>query len=248
MTTAERRSGSQSWPKNAKYRDRYLVPDLSAEARPELKGLKPRLIFVAESPHEAETAPADQGVRRPLCGRAGQSFWKMIGEQLGGQSSSDTSLERLLELVRKGQFAVLNAVQYPLDPKITLYYGEAVDPVLQLGFSKVPPASYKKLKSTREVECAVEELKRRLVHPSLRSAPIISLGNDAQWFVAQAVSPVGTGRHLMTIPHPSAWWRQGGKLREKAREKLELLLNPASLQRLQNEASSQASLQLEDKA
>lgn len=212
------------WPRGEEFRNRYFVPDLSPEQRPQLHDLRAEVVFVAESPHEAETASERLSERRPLCGRAGQAFWKMIGELTMGVSSSDTDLERLLSLARRGRFAVMNAVQFPLDPKITLYYGDAADPVAHLGFSKAALASFKKLKSTAEVEAAVSLLGERLVHESVRHLPVISLGNDAQWFVNQALGEAAATRHLMTVPHPSAWWRQGGKLRERARAQLKELL------------------------
>ncbi|MBI3557203.1 MAG: hypothetical protein HY074_13145 [Deltaproteobacteria bacterium] len=215
------------WPGNRAYRNRYLVPDLTPEQRSQLVSLKPRLLFVAESPHVNEIEPDDIAQRRPLCGKAGQAFWHMIGRLLADEDSTDTSLERELRLCQLGNFAVLNAVQFPLDPKVMQVTGLACDPVTNLGFSKVAPTMYKKLRTTKPVETAVELLRERLVHPSLCNAPVVSLGLDAQWFVDRAVGLIGESRHLMTVPHPSAWWRQGGKFREKARAQLtELLMAP----------------------
>jgi hypothetical protein len=221
------------WPKRANYEKRFFVADLSPEQRVELKKFKPRYVFVAESPHVSEVEPEDPKARRPLCGSAGREWWGMVGELVCSEDSRATDLERLLRLCRAGSLAVMNAVQYPIDPKITMHYGAGADPVENLGFSKVAPATYKKLKSGPDVEAAIDRLRARLVHPSVRDIAVISLGLDAQWFVSAALSAkVGVGRHLMTIPHPSAWWRRGGAFREKARDQLTTLLCSREAKRL----------------
>ncbi|MEW6057859.1 MAG: hypothetical protein AB1540_14725 [Bdellovibrionota bacterium] len=214
------------WPKDQYYRERFFVPDLTPEQRSQLKKLKPKLVFVAESPHESEVAPEMRAERRPLCGKAGREWWQKIGQILKDEDDKSTELGRLLELCLAGDFAVMNAVQYPLDPKITLYQGEEAAPVRGLGFSKVSPYSYKKLKDTEAVRRAVQNLRERLNHSSLVHALVVSLGNDAQWFVNQALQG-SLERHLETIPHPSAWWRQGGKLRTRAELQLTSLLGAA---------------------
>ncbi|MBI3542971.1 MAG: hypothetical protein HY075_06840 [Deltaproteobacteria bacterium] len=215
------------------------MPDLTPAQRSQLVDFSPEIAFVAESPHVSEVAPDLIELRRPLCGKAGQAFWKMVGELVEGEASQDTSLERMLRLARAGRFAVLNSVQFPLDPKVCAEFPEA-DPVAHLGFSKIPPASYKKLRAGRDVPRAVELLRERLVHPRLAGAAIVSLGNDAEWFVSAALGQAaGEGRHVAKIPHPSAWWRQGGKLRERAREQLtELLVK--GLRPSRNAASARA--------
>lgn len=213
------------WLKQADYKKRFFVADLSPEQRPALADLKPQLVFVAESPHVSEVEPEVASARRPLCGSAGREWWSMLSTTLGGDSSRETDLERLLSLCRKAGIAVMNAVQYPIDPKIMMHYGEAADPVTHLGFAKVAPASFKKLKNGEDVEAAIHALRARLIHPSVIDVPVVSLGNDAQWFVTQALkAKPGEGRHLMTVPHPSAWWRKGGAFREKARGQLKELL------------------------
>ena len=226
----------REWPANAAYRARYEVPDLSPEQRSQLGIVRPGFIFVAESPHINEIEPENRAERRPLCGKAGQAFWRMIGSLIADEDSADTSLARQLKLCQLGNFAVLNAVQFPLDPKVMVVTGPAGDPGVHLGFSKVAPTTYKKLSSTKNVEAAIALLRARLTHPSLADALVISLGNDAQWFVNRAVGTVGQSRHLMTVPHPSAWWRQGGSLREKARAQLTQLLVTADRQPSRSDA------------
>jgi hypothetical protein len=230
-TSASTKSNGLKWPARRNYHSRYFVPDLSPMARPELKGVKPKIIFVAESPFESEVAPEKESERRPLCGKAGQEWWRMIGAIINGEVSNETSLKRLLELCRKAEIAVLNSVQYPLDPKIVSYYDELADPLEGLGFTKFSPVSYKKLKTSDNVQTAIHLLRERLADPLLASAPVVSLGLDAQWFVSQALeSKVGEGRHLETVPHPSAWWRAGGKFRVKAKEQLTRMLGTVSQQ------------------
>lgn len=219
-----------NWPKRSAYQKRFFVADLSPQQRSALASIKPKLVFVAESPHVNEVEPLDAAHRRPLCGSAGREWWAMVGFFIAGEKSRQTDLERLLALCRRGQLAVLNAVQYPIDQKITAHYGDEANPLANLGFAKAAPASYKKLKASDEVQAAIHALRERLVHASMHELPVVSLGLDAQWFVTQALgSKMGEGRHLTTVPHPSAWWRQGGKLRERAREQLKALLRQAPL-------------------
>lgn len=212
------------WPRDKAYRQRYFVPDLTPQQRLQLREFQPEFIFVAESPHEAETTPEGLYERRPLCGRSGQVFWSMVSELLTGQASKAVDLDWQLTLARAGGFAVMNAVQFPLDPKITAHHGAKADPVSHLGFSKVAPASYKKLSHGPDVEHAVELLRERLYHPALSSLPVVALGLDAQWFVTEALGAECGWRLAATVPHPSAWWRQGGKLRSRARAQLTELL------------------------
>src|SRR4051794_8604940 len=116
---------------------RYFVPDLTPQARAKLRALRPRAIFVAESPHVSEIAPESLAERRPLCGKAGLKWWSLLSELLEGQASADVSLERLEEICRKHRIAILNAVQYPLDPKVTAAFPGA-NPEQTIGFSKAP--------------------------------------------------------------------------------------------------------------
>lgn len=205
------------WPKDDAYASRYFVPDLSPEQRQQLKGFSPNVVFVAESPHVSEIEPEVRATRRPLCGKAGLDWWRGIAELIGCPFTG-VDLESLLGYCRAGGFAVLNAVQYPIDPRVA-------DPVAHLGFSKVQPASFKILKSGPDVCAAIDALRVRLVHPSLRALPVVSLGNDSKWFIERALRDA-PARHIATVPHPSAWWRRGGFFREKARGQLTEILKP----------------------
>ena len=49
----------KTWPRNDVYRKRFFVPDLSPEQRQQLKAIEPKIVFVAESPHERERAHAE---------------------------------------------------------------------------------------------------------------------------------------------------------------------------------------------
>lgn len=226
---------------------RYFVPDLSPQDRTALESLRPKVIFVAESPHVSEVEPDEIEARRPLCGMAGRQWWSMLNEILGeggnsetaksevqesnfrGKLSQDVSLPYLIEFCRSNRIVVMNAVQFPLDPKVAKRFPEA-EPVKNLGFSKVGGvSSFKKLKTSEPVKFAIHSLKQRLCHPNLAGIPIHCLGNDAEWFVMQAISDPSQCGELQEnllarlgekIPHPSAWWRQGGLFGRIAREKL----------------------------
>lgn len=200
----------------------YLVPDLSPRDRDALSGMKPRVIFVAESPHTSEIAPERLGERRPLCGAAGKKWWAALGEVLEGDSSEEVSLERMLRLCREHGIALLNAVQVPLDQAVTKKE-PAADPLKTVGFCKnTGPHSYRRLKDSPTVRSAIESLRNRLETPGLEAVPIHCLGNDAEWFVRRALgdSPRIQGK----IPHPSAWWRKGGHFGRVAKGALAQLL------------------------
>jgi hypothetical protein len=201
---------------------RYFVPDLSPQARKALAGVDVKYVFVAESPHVSEVEPEKESERRPLCGTAGRQWWNMLTYLLRGTSSFDVSLERLIDFCVENKLAILNAVQYPLDPKIARKFSQA-EPVKNLGFSKeAGPFSYKKLKTTQPVQIALESLRKRLNHPMLSRASIHCLGNDAQWFVDQALSDCSLIKERLgeKIPHPSAWWRREGLYGKIAKDKL----------------------------
>ena len=83
------------------------------------------------------------------------------------------------------------------------------------------PFSYKKLKESKPVQLALHSLKERLNHPRLKGAPVFCLGNDAEWFVAQALLKKEQELRVgLKVPHPSAWWRRGGLYGRQARERL----------------------------
>jgi hypothetical protein len=212
--------------------ERYFVPDLSPEARSSLKKLKPRYLFVAESPHVQEVEPDAKGKRRPLCGAAGKKWWGMLAQLLGSpldlkrtqknsEQELDLSLRSLESFCLSHHLAVLNAVQYPLDPKVAQRFPEA-DPVKNLGFNKVSgPFSYKRQKDTPEVALALESLQRRLSHTAVKKLPVYALGNDSEWWVLRALVAQGEeARYAGKIPHPAAWWRRGGWFGQVAEEKL----------------------------
>jgi hypothetical protein len=200
---------------------RYLVPDLSPQARPKLSKLRPKVLFVAESPHIHEVEPAVESERRPLCGAAGKAWWGTLTELLEGETNSDVSLKHLIEFCGDWDIAVMNAVQVPLDPKVMKRFPDA-DPLRHVGFSKeAGPSFYKKQKGTPQLERTLKNLRDRLSEKSVKDLPIVALGNDSDWFLRQALSSEEVERRLMSkLPHPSAWWRRGGLYEKQAREKL----------------------------
>jgi hypothetical protein len=189
--------------------------------RKNLHDLRPKVVFVAESPHTSEVEPEDREERRPLCGAAGKKWWGLLGRMAGDGKGEDVSLDRMLELCQEQRVALLNAVQYPLDEGIKKKVPGA-EPVANLGFCKNPgPKSYKKLRDSAEVRQAVEALRARLNHPSLKDAEIHCLGNDAEWFVTRALEPAEYEKRVRErLPHPSAWWRRGGYFGRVAEELL----------------------------
>lgn len=205
---------------------RYFVPDISPVDRPELKSLVPKIVFVAESPHISEVEPEAKAERRPLCGAAGRQWWRKLGEILNAESSDDVSLERMEKLSSKSKIAVINAVQFPMDPKVAAKFPEA-EPVGNLGFAKASGEyGYKKQKKSPEVQEAIKNLRKRLTDPSMNKAVVWPLGNDAEWFVSQALTPEEYKARVQgKIPHPSAWWRQGGLFGRIAQEKLEKIFS-----------------------
>jgi len=201
---------------------RYFVPDLSPEGREELRKIKPKWIFVAESPHINEIEPEEMKERRPLCGMAGRKWWSLLSELLEGHANSDVSLERLIQFCRVHRVAIMNSVQVPLDPKIATKFPKA-DPVKNIGFSKLSGShSFKKLKGSEPVRGAIEALGARLRHDAVKNAKVVCLGNDAEWFVRQALGEAEAVKRLGDkIPHPSAWWRRGGYFGRVAKENLQ---------------------------
>ena len=204
---------------------RYFVPDLSPIDHPDLDWSRARIVFVAESPHVSEVAPERESERRPLCGMAGRVWWKLLGELLEGRVSDDVSLERLLTLAQSHGVIVMNAVQMPIDSKVTREFPDA-SPIRLLGFDKGPgPKTFKKLKSTQAVQTSLKRLAERLNSPELSRLPVVCLGNDSEWFVKEALGKDRFGAQVICkLPHPSAWWRKGGHFGRVAREQLERLL------------------------
>src|SRR5688572_14384703 len=134
---------------------RFFVPDLSPHDRQSLRGMRPCIVFVAESPHVSEIEPEKPGDRRPLCGVAGRQWWGLLTDLLEGRVDADVSLEHLLDFCLKHRIVVLNAVQYPLDPKVTKGFPDA-DPLKNLGFSKLSGMQfYKKLKNSPQVQRSI---------------------------------------------------------------------------------------------
>lgn len=206
--------------------ERYFVPDLSPLDRNALRKMRPRWVFVAESPHVNEIEPDQVDQRRPLCGAAGRQWWGLLTELLTGTANSNVDLDHLIKFCLDHRVAVLNAVQYPLDPKVARLFPKA-EPVQNLGFSKAAgESSFKKLKKEPPVITALQSLRERLNHPALAEAPIHCLGNDAEWFVIQALGAEAAAERMgIKIPHPSAWWRQGGLFGRNARERLSRILS-----------------------
>lgn len=211
--------------------ERFFVPDLTPMDRTELRDIRPGVVFIAESPHISEVEPGRMRERRPLCGVAGRRWWSLLSELLEARADPDVSLERLLGLCGRFSLAVMNSVQFPLDPKITALYPGA-DPVRNLGFSKSAGEwSYKRLRNGRAVRAAIANLRVRLRDPRLEGAEIWCLGNDSEWFVTQALSAPGDPAIAGKVPHPSAWWRRSGLFGRIAREKLGALLERAQRSR-----------------
>lgn len=213
------------WPTDPEYRARYFVPDLTPEQRRQLRRLRPRVVFVAESPHKDEVCPEREGERRPLCGKAGVEWWKTIGGIIGDRGAG-TGLDRQLDLCRNGKFVVLNAVQYPLNQGIKGYYGRGADPVMNLGFAKKGSASFRKREGSPGVKNAIRLLQRRLKRLSGSGIKFVPLGEDAEWFLNLATD----GSFCKRLPHPSSWWRKPGR-KEEARERLKRLLSHRSYQK-----------------
>jgi hypothetical protein len=190
--------------------------------------MKPRFVFVAESPHISEVEPDELGQRRPLCGAAGKQWWGLLTKLLEGTENSDVSLKHLLDFCSRHDIAVMNAVQFPLDPKVSKLFPKA-DPVKNLGFCKVSGEySHKKLKKSDPVQSAILALRTRLQHPSFKDATIHCLGNDSEWFVLQALGQDEAFERMgEKIPHPSAWWRQGGLFGRIAQQRLSQIFGKA---------------------
>ena len=208
--------------------ERWRVPDLVPN------GVELCAIFVGESPHKDELKPEKKVERSPFRGSAGRRWWQEIFGCAGLQLQNDAQVPPKAELeyvCHKLRIAVLNAIQYPIDPRITKHYPACV-PREYLKFDKGTrdrngngkgPFGYKTVfddqDCTDPVGEAIMDLARRLKFFSNMPAQIVCLGNDSQWFVRQAIRrlPAGCalwGQEPVTIPHP-ARWRFSSKLLSK---------------------------------
>jgi hypothetical protein len=206
--------------------DRWLVPDLVPT------GVELRAIFVGESPHKDEVKPKNKGERFPFRGSSGRSWWVEIFDcaalSLGATplpALSDVPPRLELERVcRDLRIAVLNAVQYPIDPKITKHYPSCV-PREFLKFDKGTrdgkgmgngkgPFGYKTVLQVQDcvdpVGGRVSDLAWRLRRFGQMPAQVVCLGHDSKWFVNQAMRRLPQDCALArqppeTIPHPARW-------------------------------------------
>jgi hypothetical protein len=130
----------------------------------------------------------------------------------------------------------MNAVQFPLDPKIVLHQGDAAAPYPWLGFEKASGGrGYRavfKAAPDGPVEAAIADLTARLERLAEAPAQVVCLGHDSRWFVEHARGRLPAGcalrsRELMTIPHPSSWWRNA-EYRQRAVDAVDRLLGRRS--------------------
>ena len=200
---------------------RVFVPDLTPQGQPQCFGFSPKLVFVAESPHVSEVSPPLEAERRPLCGKAGLAWWGALSEILEGVPAPSLTRQWMVEFCKRHQIAVMNAVQYPLDPLAAREVPEA-EPSRTTGISKAARAdSYKKLKSQPEVKALLASLRTRLNHEAVAGCSVIPLGTDAEWFLKNALSTEDYAKRVRKkLAHPSAWWRRGGLFGRQAREVL----------------------------
>lgn len=226
--------------------ERWLVPDLVPD------GVELCAIFVGESPHKDELKPQDQVERSPFRGSAGKQWWQEIFGCAGlpfqreAQVPPKTELEHVC---RKLRIAVLNAVQYPIDPKITQHYPACV-PREYLKFDKGErdrkgngngkgPFGYKTVLDDQyragPVGERIIDLARRLRRFSKMPAQLVCLGDDSEWFVSRAIQqlPLGcvlTEQSPVTISHPARWkyssQKPGKNYRADAARTLKQLIDP----------------------
>ena len=223
------------WPLSRKYSARYRVEDLiPIFSRSNFSKLK--AVFIAESPHKDEVSSENPRERSPFRGTAGKEWWGALSKIAGDQpiSGEIPSREKLLEICFELGIVVMNAVQFPLDPKITLHQGHSCDPVEFLGFQKSSgPLGYKAVLKNSDrknsvnnpVGEAILDLRMRLegLKKSNDVSIIVCLGNDSRWFVERAAQGNLDDLKIQTIPHPSSWWRKA-EYRSRALKLLEDLL------------------------
>lgn len=204
---------TKGWPASREFMNRFLVPDLIPAGEGEL-----RAVFIGESPHRDEVKPEKTRDRTPFRGVAGREWWSELSRFLAEPLPREVpDREKLLDVCDELGVGVMNAVQYPIDSKIKLHQGEKASPVEQLGFDKSSgPTSYKKIYresgSHGEVGTAIQDLAKRLQKLEDRRPRIVCLGNDSRWFTEKALSCLPEDsplreQELLTIPHPSSWWR-----------------------------------------
>jgi hypothetical protein len=200
------------WPPHEDFAERFCVPDLVPSSG------RLRAVFIGESPHRDEVAPKDAALRSPFRGVAGREWWAELVKLAGSDLTVRPVPPRpaLESLCSALGIAVMNAVQYPIDPKIVLHQGDSAAPKMHLGFEKGSgEASYKavfKQGGSNPVFRAIADLAARLQALGDHEAQVVCLGNDSRWFVERALAllPEGgalTRRPAVTIPHPSSWWR-----------------------------------------
>ena len=229
-----------------KYAQRFLVPDL-LPPKSSLSSL--RAIFIGESPHRDEVLPEDSRERTPFRGIAGREWWAELTKfQVSPvQTRPVPNRKVLLEICAELQFALMNAVQFPIDPKITLHQGAKSSPHDQLGFEKGAGATgykavYKEDLDHNPVRHAILDLTRRLCLLKESHAQIVCLGNDSRWFVERAMELLPSNaavleKPLLMVPHPSSWWRKAS-YRTRAVDVLKELLGKQSLKETKEESPS----------
>lgn len=210
------------------------VPDLLP---PDLRAVK--VVFIGESPHRDEVAPESEGERTPFRGMAGGEWWTALSRFLPESAQPKTMKPvppraELIEICEELSIAVLNAVQFPIDPKITLHQGESSHPRVRLGFEKGSGIwGYRAVFSASgydgPVGLAICGLASRLMSFSEGEASLVCLGKDAEWFVKKALNLLQRDRSTtckpwLRIDHPSSW-RRNSAYRERAAKVLEDLLS-----------------------
>jgi hypothetical protein len=225
------------WPKSKEFSDRFFVPDLVPDSGPGNRGPL-RAIFIGESPHRDEVSPEAPWERSPFRGVAGREWWEALSRYLAQPIVMRPVPRRevLEESCSELGIAVMNAVQYPIDPKIVMHQGAACDPRAQLGFEKgAGPFGYRAVLKAKgpdnAVAWAIQDLARRL--EKLDARRIVCLGNDSRWFTEQAQQLLPESSpfryaELQTIPHPSSWWRNADYRRRALEVLREIMSGPGA--------------------
>lgn len=215
------------WPRSEQFNRRYRVLDLIPE---DVASSRLKAIFIGESPHRDEVAPESAAERSPFRGVAGREWWAELVRFTGDPIVTRPVPPRkvLLEICSELQIGVMNAVQFPIDRKIMMHQGDASDPVVQLGFDKsTGSTSYKAVFKVQgqdgPVGSALDDLRARLQPLARPGIQWVCLGNDSRWFVERIHSEFSGLKPLLTIPHPSSWWRNAA-YKARAVETLQALL------------------------